>query len=58
MIEIKIIKKYEAGSRVEGLYTHKGRFGTVIDSTQSFTTLKWDDAKRNSTVQTQKIKLA
>ena len=56
MIEIKIIKKYESGLRVEGLYSHKGKFGTVIDSTEAFTTLKWDGAKKASTVQSHKIR--
>jgi hypothetical protein len=56
MIEIKIVKKYESGLRVEGLYSHKGKLGTVVDSTEAFTTLKWDGSKKVSTVQSHKIR--
>lgn len=56
MIYIKIDKVYDAGTRVMGLYSLKGKTGTVVDSTTDFTTLKWDGAKRVSTVQTHKIK--
>ena len=56
MTEIKIVKKYESGLRVEGLYSHKGKTGTVVDSTEAFTTLKWDGAKKASTVQSHKIR--
>jgi hypothetical protein len=55
-VNLDMIKKYDSGLRVEGLYSHKGKRGTVIDSNETFTTLIWDNGKNVSTVQTHKIR--
>ena len=47
------MSKFEVGTRVKGLLSHNGKYGTIraIYDLPNFSTLLWDGGKRQSTVQ-------
>jgi hypothetical protein len=50
--------EFNVGDVVEGLYSHKGKTGVIVDESYSFwVKLQWEGAKRPSSVETSKIKL-
>jgi len=49
--------EFKEGDRVVGLYSHKGKAGTVVKGYRSIVDLRWDGGKRISTVQACNLRL-
>ena len=49
--------EFKEGDRVVGLYSHKGKVGTVVKGYRSIVDLRWDGGKRISTVQACNLRL-
>ena len=52
--------KFKNGDRVKGLYAHRGKTGTVVESGQGnhlYVCIKWDGGKRKAWVDSAKLKL-